>query len=328
MDKKGEIIIYKSKGGGIRLDVRLENETVWLTQRQIGILFLTERSVITKHLKNIFKDRELDEQSVCAIFAHTAADGKAYKTGYYNLDAIISVGYRINSRRATQFRVWATNVLKNYLVQGYVLDQKRLFDHESALKDLRETIAFISSKTVHPQLTGKTDELLKLLNEYANALTILYKYDNKSLSLSKRAIPCFVMTYEMAIKAVSDIRARLQDKGEAGDLFGRSVGVKFKSIIGALYQTFDKKELYSSVDEKAANLLYLTIKDHPFTDGNKRIASMLFIYFLEKNRYLRKTNGDRKVNDNTIVALSLLIASSDPSEKDMMIRIITNLVKG
>ena len=322
--KKGEIVIYKAKSGAVRLDVRLEKETVWLTQTQLAGLFLTERSVITKHLNNIFQTSELDEKSNVQKM-HIPFSDKPVK--FYNLDAIISVGYRINSSRATQFRIWATKVLKNYLIKGYVLNQKRLHEHEAALKELRETIAFIGAKASHPQLVGKADDLLKLLNEYSNALTILYKYDNKSLSLASKIKPKFILDYDMAIKVVDDIRERLTKKKEAGDLFGREMDHKFKSIIGALYQTFDKKDLYASVEEKAAHLLYLTIKDHPFSDGNKRIASIMFIYFLEKNGYLRKLNGERKINDNTIVALSLLIASSDPREKDVMIKIITNLLK-
>ena len=325
--KKGEIVIYKAKSGAVRLEVRLEKETVWLTQTQIAGLFLTERSVITKHLRNTFKSKELSEYSVCAKIAHTAMDGKVYSTKFYNLDAIISVGYRVNSSRATQFRIWATKVLKNYLVKGYVLNQKRLLEHEAALRDLRDTITFISGKVVHPQLTGKGGELLKLLNEYANALTILHEYDNKSLSIAHRKTPTFVLTHEIANKIIHEVGRRLREKDEASDLFGQQAGYKFRGIIGALYQTFDGKDLYRSVEEKAANLLYLTIKDHPFSDGNKRLASLMFIYYLDKNGYLRKANGECKINDNTIVALSLLIAASDPREKDMMIKIVTNLLK-
>ncbi|MFA6610198.1 MAG: virulence protein RhuM/Fic/DOC family protein [Candidatus Omnitrophota bacterium] len=326
--KKGEIAIYKAKSGNIYLDVILEKETVWLSQAQIARLFNTQRPAITKHLSNIFKNKELDKNSVCSILEHTARDGKHYSTMFYNLDAIISVGYRINSNQATQFRIWATKVLKNYLIKGYALNQKRLHEHEAALKELRETITFIGSKASHPQLAGKADDLLKLLNEYSNALTILHEYDNKSLSLTNKIKPKFVLGYDMAVKTIDSIKKRLADKKEAGDLFGREVSQKFKSIIGAIYQTFDKKDLYASVEEKAAHILYLTIKDHPFSDGNKRIASIMFIYYLENNACLYKTNGERKINDSAIVALALLIASSDPREKGVMIKIITNLLRG
>jgi prophage maintenance system killer protein len=326
--KKGEIVIYKAKSGSVRLDVRLEKETVWLTQKQMALLFNKDIRTINEHIQNIFKERELQQRPVIRNFRITASDGKTYETNTYNLDVIISVGYRIKSQRGTQFRIWATKVLKGYLVRGYALNQKRLAEKEGALKDLRETIAFISGKAVHPQLTGKGDELLKLLNEYANALTILNKYDKKSLAIAGKETPSFILIYEHAHNSINDIRLRLREKGEATELFGQEQSHKFKSIIGALYQTFDSKDLYRSIEEKAANLLYLTIKDHPFSDGNKRIASLLFIYYLEKNGYLNKVNGERKINDNAIVALSLLVASSDPREKDMMIKIITNLLKG
>ena len=323
--KKGEIVIYKVKSGAVRLDVRLEKETIWLTQAQLVGLFLTERSVITKHLNNIFQTGELDEKRNVQKM-HIPFSDKPVKL--YNLDVVVSVGYRVNSKRATQFRVWATKVLKNYLIKGYALNQKRLHEHKTALKELRETITFIGSKALHPQLAGKADDLLKLLNEYSNALTILYKYDNKSLSLAGKAKPKFILGYDLAVKVIDDIRERLAVKKETSDLFGREMSHRFKSIVGALYQTFDKRDLYGSVEEKAAHLLYLTIKDHPFSDGNKRIGSIMFIYFLEKNGYLYKASGERKINDNTIVALSLLVASSDPREKDVMIKIITNLLKG
>jgi len=322
--KKGEIVIYRAKGGGITLTVKLEKDTVWLTQKQIAGLFATERSVITKHLNNIFHTGELGEKGNVQKM-HIPFSDKPIKL--YNLDIIISVGYRVNSKRATQFRVWATKVLKNYITKGYVLNQRRLIEREGALRDLQETIAFISGKASHLQITGRADELLTLLNDYANALTILYEYDNKSLKVAKRKIPKYVLNYETAVKIISEVRARLNEKGEATALFGNESGHRFRGIMGALYQTFDRKELYASVEEKAAHLLYLTIKDHPFSDGNKRIASLLFVYFLEKNGYLCKANGERKINDNTIVALSLLIASSDPKEKDTMIKIITNLIK-
>jgi prophage maintenance system killer protein len=326
--KKGEIVIYKAKGGNIHLDVKLEKETVWLMQNQVALLFGTKRPAITKHFSNIFDSKELVKDSVCSILEHTAKDGKTYKTMFYNLDAIISVGYRVNSVRATQFRIWATKVLAHYIAKGYALNQERLIEREGTLKNLQETITFISSKVAYPQLAGKSEELLKLLNDYSRALTILYEYDNKSLTIARQKRPIFILTYEMAGTIINEVKEQLCKKGEAGELFGREMGYKFKSIVGALYQTFDRKDLYSSTEEKAAHILYLTIKDHPFSDGNKRIASITFIYFLEKNGYLRKLNGERKINDNTIVALSLLIASSDPREKDVMIKIITNLLKG
>lgn len=327
---KGEIVIYKAKGGAVRLDVRLEKETVWLSQAQMAGLFDKTIPTVNEHLKNIYHEGELDKKSTIRKFRIVRIEGKRHierDIDFYNLDVIISVGYRVKSLQGTQFRIWATNVLKNYIVQGYALNQKRLVEREANLKDLQDTIAFISSKAVHPQLIGKTNDLLKLLNEYSNALTILHEYDNKLLKINGRKEPTYLLTYESAMTIINEIRTRLGEKGEATELFGSEVGHKFKSIIGALYQTFDKKELYASMEEKAAHILYLVIKDHPFSDGNKRSVSLLFIYFLDKNGYLRKANGEPKINDNTIVALSLLIAASDPREKETMIKIITNLLK-
>jgi death-on-curing family protein len=327
--EKGEIAIYKAKDSTIRLDVRLEKETVWLSQFQMAKLFNKTPPTINEHLKNIYHEGELERSSTIRKFRIVQIEGKRRierNIDFYNLDVIISVGYRVKSMRGTQFRIWATNVLRNYLVKGYVLNQKRLHEHEVALKELRETIAFVTAKASHPQLNNKAEDLLRLLNEYSSALTILYEYDNKSLLLASKSKPSFILRYDLATDIINDIKTKLIERSEASNLFGSEMDNKFKSIIGALYQTFEKKDLYAGLEEKASHLLYLTIKDHPFSDGNKRIASLMFIYFLEKNGYLYKANGECKVTNNTMVALSLLIAASDPREKDMMIKIITNLI--
>jgi len=324
---KGSIVIYQGKGGTAKLEVKLEKETVWLTQKQIADLFKTDRSVITKHLGNIFKSGELRENSVCAKIAHTAADGKTYETRFYNLDIIISVGYRVNSHRATQFRIWATRVLKSYLIKGYALNEKRLLEQGVKLKELQTAISFINSKSSHPEMTGRERLLLDLVNEYSNSLTLLHQFDNKALEIYGRKRPSYVLTYDGSKGFIEEIRGKLNQKGEASGLFGQEISHKLDGIIGALYQTFDKKELYRSVEEKAAHLLYFVIKDHPFGDGNKRIGSLLFISYLDRNDYLRRENGEKKITDTTIVALALLVATSHPSEKDVMIKIITNLLK-
>lgn len=327
---KGDIVIFQAKSGVVRLDVKLENETVWLTQKQMAILFDKDVKTVNEHIQNVFKERELEREPTIRKFRIVQIEGKRRierNIDFYNLDVIISVGYRVKSRQGTQFRIWATNILRNYLVQGYVLNQKRLIERETSLKELQETIAFISSKASHPQLTDKTGDLLRLINEYANALTILHEYDSKLLKINRGKAPTYVLTYESAVDIINEVRNRLGEKGEATELFGREVGHKFKGIIGVLYQTFDRKELYVSMEEKAAHILYLVIKDHPFADGNKRVGSLLFVYFLDKNGHLRKANGEPKFNDNTVVALSLLIAASDPREKETMIKIITNLLK-
>lgn len=327
-ESKGEVVIYTAKDGHTELEVRLEEETVWLTQKQISELFSAERSVITKHLRNVFKSHELDENSVCAKIAHTAPDGKKYQTKFYNLDAIISVGYRVNSRRATQFRVWASNIIKDFLITGYAVNQKRLLEQTEKLNELQQAISFIQDKVAQPELKDQAQELLKLINEYSQSLTLLYQYDEGTLTLAKGKRPEFVLEYEGCRKLIDQLKEKLIEKGEASTLFGQEMDSKFKAVVSSIYQTFDGRDLYPSTGEKAANLLYLTIKDHPFSDGNKRIGSLLFIYFLERNEALFKQVGVRKITDNALVALALLVATSDPKEKDVMIKIITNLLNG
>lgn len=322
---KGEIVIYKTSDKRVQLDVKLEKETVWLTQKQISQLFNTDRSVITRHLKNIFKSRELEEKERNVQKIHIPFSDKPVKL--YNLDVVISVGYRVNSKRATQFRIWATQVLKNYIVQGYTLNQKRLLEQQEKFKELQQAINFLKEKTSVPELKSQTEELLSIISQYANSLTLLFQYDEGKVLAYKTRKPHFLLSYEACKKLIDELRRKLTEKGEAGNLFGEENNKKFEAIIGTIYQTFDKKDLYETVEEKAANLLYLTIKDHPFIDGNKRIGSLLFIYFIEENDYLYKANGERKITDTTLVALALLIANSDPKEKDIMINIITNLLK-
>lgn len=324
---KGEIAIYKTSDKRIQLEVKLEKETVWLSQKQIAQLFKTDRSVITKHLHNIFKTNELEEDSVCAIFAHTARDGKVYQTIFYNLDAIISVGYRVNSAQATQFRIWATRTLKEHIVKGYSINENRLQKQVDKLNELQKTIAFLQSKSQHKLLENQTQEILNLLSEYSKSISIFEQYDTNKLKLIKEKKPAFVLTYENCLAIINKIKTELLAKKQASGFFAQETEHKFESIIRNLYQTFSGNELYASTEEKAAHLLYLTIKDHPFVDGNKRIASLLFIYFLEKNHYLYKITGERKINDNALVALSLLIALSEPKEKEVMIKIVTNLLK-
>jgi death-on-curing family protein len=329
--KKGEIIIYKSKEGP-ELEVRLEEETVWLTQKQIAMLFDTQRPAITKHLNNIFKSGELDEKVVSSILEHTTQHGaikgktQTQKVKYYNLDAIISVGYRVNSKRATQFRIWATKTLKEHIIKGYTINKQRLLQTKNTLKDLQETIALLQEKAKHEFLAGQEQEILNLLSNYAKTLTLLEQYDKEKLTLKKGGKEKFILRWEEAKEVIKNLKQELLAKKEASELFGQENNEKFKSILGNIYQTFGGKELYQSIEEKAAHLLYFVIKDHPFVDGNKRIASFLFIYFLDKNNYLYKSNGEKKINDNALTTLALLIAVSNPDEKDKFIKLITNLL--
>jgi len=329
--KTGEIVIYKSKEGP-KLKVHLEKDTIWLTQEQIALLFGTQRPAITKHLKNIFTTGELDEKVVSSILEHTTQHGaiqgktQTKNVKFYNLDAIISVGYRVNSKQATQFRIWATKTLREHLVKGYTINEKRLLQTQNQLRELQGAISFLQEKSKHELLVGQEQEILNLLGNYSKTLTLLEEYDKEKLTLIKKTKGRFVLKYEDAINVIGKIKNDLISKNEASNLFGQENSNRFKGILGSIYQTFGKKELYPSLEEKAAHLLYFIIKDHPFVDGNKRIASFLFVYFLDKNNFLYRKTGEKKINDNALTALALLIAISDPMEKDKLIKIITNLV--
>ena len=326
--KKGEIVIYKSKEGP-KLDVRLEEETVWLTLNQIAFLFNVQKAAISKHIKNIISSGELNEKSTVSKMETVQIEGsrRIKRTlTYFNLDMIISVGYRVNSKRATQFRIWATKTLKEHLVKGYTINEKRLLQAKNQLQELQSAISFLQEKSKHNLLTGQEQEILNLLANYSKTLTLLEQYDKEKLSLIKKARGRFILKYENAISVIDKIKKDLISKNEASNLFGQENSGKFKAILGAIYQTFGKKELYPSLEEKAAHLLYFIIKDHPFVDGNKRIASFLFIYFLDRNDFLYRHSGEKKINDNALTALALLIAISDPKDKEILIKITTNLL--
>lgn len=323
--KKGEIVIYKSPTGP-EIQVKLEKDTVWLDAHLIAQLFDVNRPAIVKHINNIYKTGELDKKSTCSILEQVAADGKIRKMNLYNLDMIISVGYRVNSQRATQFRIWATKTLKEHLVKGYTINEKRLLQAKNQLQELQGTISFLQEKAKHELLAGQEQEIFNLLANYSRTLTLLEQYDKEKLSLIKNTKGRFILKYEEAINVISKIKKDLVAKKEASDLFGQENSDKFKGILGSIYQTFNRKELYPSLEEKAAHLLYFIIKDHPFVDGNKRIASFLFVYYLDKNDFLYRSAGEKKINDNTLTALALLIAVSNSSEKDKLIKIITNLL--
>jgi len=323
--KKGEIVIYKSPTGP-EIQVKLEKDTVWLDAHLIAQLFDVNRPAIVKHINNIYKTGELDKKSTCSILEQVAADGKIRKMNLYNLDMIISVGYRVNSQRATQFRIWATKTLKEYLVKGYTINEKRLLQAKNQLQELQGAISFLQEKSKHELLAGQEQEIFNLLANYSRTLTLLEQYDKEKLSLIKNTKGRFILKYEEAINVISKIKKDLVAKKEASDLFGQENSDKFKGILGSIYQTFNRKELYPSLEEKAAHLLYFIIKDHPFVDGNKRIASFLFVYYLDKNDFLYRKTGEKKINDNTLTALALLIAVSDTNEKDKLIKIITNLL--
>ena len=323
---KSEIVIYKTKDGKILLQVNLRKDTVWLSQKQIALLFNTQRPAITKHLHNIFRSGELNEKSVCSILEHTAEDGKTYRTQFYNLDAIISVGYRVSSQRATQFRIWATKILKDHLIKGFTFNQKRI--KEKGLEEFEKSLQLIKNTIKTKQLTStETSGILKVITDYANSWILLRKYDENQIQKPvKEQKPKYILTRDKTEEAIEKLKTELIQKKDASELFGQKRGEMLEGIINNLYQTFESKELYPSIEDKASHLLYFIIKDHPFIDGNKRIGSFLFIFFLERNNYLFKKNGEKKFNDNALVALALLIAISAPKQKDIMIKLIMNFI--
>ena len=321
---KGEIILYKSPEGDTQIDVKLEEDSVWLTQKQMSLLFQKNVRTINEHIKNVFKEGELTPKSVIRKFRITASDGKSYNTNFYNLDVIISVGYRVKSKRGTQFRIWANKVLKEYLIKGYALNEKKLKEQTDRIKELERTLEIFSNVVESYQL--KKDEfagILKVVKDYTYALDTLDRFDKKSLRITgTNKILSFGITYKSAKKVIR----KMKEKFGGSTLFGKEKDQSFKGTIGALYQTFGKKELYPSLEEKAAHLLYFTIKNHSFVDGNKRIAAALFLWFLEMNNYLYTKDGRKRIADNALVALCLLIAESNPKEKDMIVKVVVNLI--
>jgi len=326
--EKNEIKFYKIGKNQIR--VQLTKDTIWLSRQQIAGLFNIDRSVVSRHIKNIYESKELSEKSTCAKNAHVGEKRKnrTYKSEIYNLDIIISVGYRVNSKKATQFRIWATKTLRNYLVDGFAIDKKRLANQEQKLLDIQKTIQFIRDKSDFMELKGHEKELLDIISEYSKSLILLDRFDSENLQIGKvNRYLKYQLEYDKYSLLLNKIKSSLRKKRKLSELFGNEIGDKMKGIIGAINQTFDGVDLYQSIEEKAANLLYLIIKDHPFSDGNKRISSILFIYFLNQNRYLFRATGEKKINDNAIVALALLVATSNPNEKDNIIKLIINLIK-
>ena len=318
-----KIIIYQSEDGKTQLDVKLEHETVWLTQKQIAELFGTKRPAITKHLKNIYASEELTEESTCSILEHMGNDGRqSYNTKYYNLDAILSVGYRVNSKNATRFRQWANSVLKQYLVKGYAINEN-IRKHQIA--ELRQLIQVLG-RAIQQQPAKTTDEsnaLFDVVVDYTYALDTLDNYDYQRLHIAKttKEEP-FHATYENAMHEIDVLR----QKFGGSVLFGNEKDESFKSSIGQIYQPFDGTELYPSVEEKAAMLLYLVTKNHSFSDGNKRIAATLFLWFMNNNAILYRPDGTKRIADNTLVALTLMIAESKTEEKDIMVKVVVNLI--
>jgi prophage maintenance system killer protein len=316
---KNQIEIYKSADGSTQIEVMFEQETVWLNQTQITALFQRDRTVISKHINNIFKEGELDKKSNVQKM-HIANSDKPVL--FYNLDVIISVGYRVKSLSGTQFRQWATQRLKDYLVKGYAINQQRL-------EQLNQIVNVIQkSGTTDTLQLNEAKGLLEILGNYTKSFILLNQYDSNSLSssfLSEKIT--FEITYDEAKEAITELKNQLTAKKEATHLFGNEKDNSFKSSLQNIVQTFGGRYLYPSIEEQAAHLLYFVIKNYSFSDGNKRIGAFLFVWFLEKNKHRFKKNGEIKLNDNGLTALALLVAQSDSSEKELMIKLIINLIK-
>ena len=308
--------IYQSDGE-TQIEVRFENETVWLNRSQLSVLFGRDVKTIGKHLTNLFKEEELEKNSVVANFATTASDGKNYQVEHYNLDVIISLGYRVKSKEGTHFRQWATQRLKDYLIKGYAVNQQRLSQLQQSFKLIRE--AALSEDFSKSQVR----EIIDILSDYAMGLDILDGYDKQNLGLGKvERNPVFQISYPEAKLAIEELRIKFG----GSPLFGNEKDDSFQSSISTINQTFDGKELYPSIEEKAAHLLYFVVKNHSFTDGNKRIAAWLFVWYLAKNKYLLDPNGNPKVANNALAAITLMVALSKPEEKDLMILVIVNSI--
>lgn len=322
IDLNNEIVIYQSEDGKTQLDVKLEGETVWLNRQQLAELFGRDVKTIGKHINNALKEELDGASSVVAKFATTAADGKNYQVEYYNLEMVTSVGYRVKSRRGVEFRRWANSVLKQYLIKGYAVNERI---RKQQISELRQLVQVLG-RTLQQQPVPTTDEsnaLFKVVVDYTYALDTLDDYDYQRLSISKTTSKeTFHATYENAMKEINV----LKEKFGYSPLFGNEKDDSFKSSIGQIYQTFDGVDLYPSVEEKAAMLLYLVTKNHSFSDGNKRIAATLFLWFMNNNGILYREDGTKLIADSTLVALTLMIAESRTQEKDVMVKVVVNLI--
>ena len=323
--EENKIIIYQSEDGQTQIDVHLENETVWLTQAQMAELFQTDRTSIVRHIQNIYRINELDRESTCAKIAQVQTEGKRLVTRtipYFNLDMIISVGYRVNSKRGIKFRQWANKILKDYLVKGYAVNDNI---RREQIGELRQLVGILGRTIQSQPLMPSEDSqaLFDVVADYAYALDTLDNYDYERLVIEKTTQEeRFHATYENAISEIEGLRKKFG----GSNLFGNEKDDSFKSSIGQIYQTFGGQELYPSVEEKAAMLLYLVTKNHSFSDGNKRIAATLFLWFLNNNGILYREDGTKRLADNTLVAITLMIAESKTEEKDVMVKVVVNLI--
>ena len=320
-----EIEIYKIHEGEVVFRVDSDKETIWTTQDQLAKLFGVDRTVIGRHIRNIFRDGELVEDSVCAKIARTANDGKTYQVKMYNLDAIISIGYRVNSKKATDFRIWATKVLHHYVVDGVAVNERRLKELDSKkLHEIEGALGIVKRLVASSDLSAdEAGGILEVITKYGPSFKALKEFDEGHISFTKGKKATKMITIENGLEIVAELKKSV--KGD--ELFGKPRGNAFESSLSAIIQTFNDKDVYPSISEKAANLLYLIIKDHPFYDGNKRIGALLFVIFLTINDYHLAKNGETKISDRALTALALLIAESNPKEKSLLIALICKLLE-
>ncbi len=314
-----DIVIYKD--GEIELQSRFDGENIWLRQDEIAKLFGKDRTVITRHINNILKDKEVDEKSNVQKM-HFANSDKPVKL--YSLDIILAVGYRTNSSKAIKFRKWATKVLKEYITKGYALNQKRIQERFVEFEKEIELLTKVIKTQELKEIEAKG--FLEIITKYTKSWILLSRFDEQSLGLPKGKEAKFILDYNEAKEAIKELKEELISKKEATEIFGVERENSFKGIIRNIYQTFGGADLLPTIEEKAANLFYYIVKDHPFADGNKRIGSFMFVLFLSKNNYLYNKNGELKINENALVSLALLIATSKPDEKDLIIKLICNLI--
>ncbi len=310
MERMNEIVLFETEDKAVTLSVPVEQETVWLTQAQMTELFNTSKQNVSLHINNCFKEGELDKDSVVKDFLTTAADGKNYKTKYYNLDVIISVGYRVKSKRGVEFRKWANSVLKQYILQGYAVNNNRIAQLGEVIQIMKRTQNSLDSKQV-----------LSVIEKYSTALDLLDAYDHQNMTRPKGNSATYVLTYEECMDVIASMRF-----GDESDIFGKEKDGSFKGSIGNIYQSFGGQDVYLTLEEKAAHLLYFVTKNHSFWDGNKRIAATMFLYFLDRNGVLF-VDGEKTIDDHTLVALTIMIAESKPEEMEMMITVIMNCMK-
>jgi prophage maintenance system killer protein len=327
----GEVVLYQSPDGEVRLDVRLEHESIWLTQKQMAELFGTSTDNVGRHVKNVYAEGELAEEATTEDSSVVQIEGSRRvrrSVRHYNLDAVISVGYRVNSARGTQFRIWATRMLREHLLAGYTLNEKRL--REKGIGEIEQAVSLLARTLTHNELvTGEGAAVLDVVQQYTRAWRLLLEYDEDRLPEAppRPQTEAFRLTLLAARDLIVDLRAALIERGQATSLFGQERSNQLAAILGGIEQTFGGQPLYPSTQVRAAHLLYFIIKDHPFADGNKRIGALLFLEYLARNRLLARADGSQRLADNAMVALALLVAESEPAQKDLMVRLIVNLLE-